>query len=135
MDIAIIKYPAKAGDPVSFGFRSGKGTADGIRSLVAIVIHHLLTRPGTHAVNENMGTGLLGSLARAGNNVDKVATATQIALQKAHEDILRSQEEETLPADVRLANISVSSLRVEEGKVFLGLTVTNEVGESAEVVL
>ena len=134
MDIGIVKYTPEG--TAQFGFSAGKGTSRGIHQLVGLVATHLLTQPGTHAPDATMGTGLIESLYQAGNNKDKLATATQLGLQKVTADILQSQASEPqLPQDARLKALTVVDLRAGNGKVFIELQVTNESGESANVTL
>lgn len=89
----------------------------GAQSLAQIVTIGLLSRPGSHILDQSFGVGMRDILLAA-TSIDAVKADAVVAISRLRDQIIQRQAGETVPDDERLTDLRVASV-FQDGETYV----------------
>lgn len=102
------QYYTMGADPLEVG---------GIQSLAQLVSIGLMSKPGSHVLDQAYGVGMRDVL-RAGRRLEDVRADVIVAVSRLRDQILRRQASESMPDDERLSDLKVARV-FQDGEVYV----------------
>lgn len=136
IDLAVVRLVSEEvpqrGNLQRYTMTDDPKTIAGIQQLVQLVTIGLLSAPGSHILDPSFGTGL-DDAVRNSSDIEEVRGEAVMAVARLRDQILQRQSSESIADDERLADLRISSVRVEGEAFVVEIDILSAAGTSVTI--